>query len=199
MKIYFNGRHIRLAAASEQVEGYTRVIGLRDPEQELRDEVSAFAEDESLADTLITAPNFPVLRREFLKIYRIINAAGGLIHNGSDEYLIIDRKGVPDLPKGKAEPGESDTQTALREVEEETGLHGMNILDHIGYTYHTYMIGDERVLKRTAWFSMSVPDIPQLTPQAEEDITAARWVTRKQLRAEAANTYNSLKDIFLTV
>jgi 8-oxo-(d)GTP phosphatase len=57
-----------------------------------------------------------------------VRAAGGVIlrrsRTGEPEVLITHRPRYDDwsFPKGKADPGESDEQCALREVEEETGL-----------------------------------------------------------------------------
>jgi 8-oxo-dGTP diphosphatase len=57
----------------------------------------------------------------------VIRAAGGAVvreGEGGLEILVVHRPRYDDwtLPKGKAEPGESDEDCALREVEEETGL-----------------------------------------------------------------------------
>ena len=57
----------------------------------------------------------------------VVRAAGGAIvreGDGSPEVVIVHRPKYDDstLPKGKTEPGESDEECALREVEEETGL-----------------------------------------------------------------------------
>jgi 8-oxo-dGTP diphosphatase len=57
-----------------------------------------------------------------------VRAAGGLVWRrsgaGSLEVLVVHRPRYGDwsLPKGKCDPGESDIDCALREVEEETGL-----------------------------------------------------------------------------
>jgi 8-oxo-dGTP diphosphatase len=57
-----------------------------------------------------------------------IRAAGGVIWRrrpaGGLEIVLVHRPAYDDwsLPKGKADEGEADEQTALREVEEETGL-----------------------------------------------------------------------------
>ena len=52
-----------------------------------------------------------------------VRAAGGVVGRGR-EILVIHRPKYDDwtLPKGKNEPGESDEECAVREVEEETGL-----------------------------------------------------------------------------
>ena len=57
----------------------------------------------------------------------MIRAAGGVVaRDGEDgpEVLLVHRPRYDDwtFPKGKVEPGESDEECALREVEEETGL-----------------------------------------------------------------------------
>lgn len=198
MKIFFNSRHIKLDVKSFVTVGYQDVEFFTDVEQ-LRGLVDAFVADESRPDMCILADDLNVLSKAFFSLFPIVNAAGGLIHDGDDEYLVIDRKGVPDLPKGKAEQGEGPVQTAMREVGEETGLKGVNVIDRIQETYHTYYIKDKMVLKRTVWFSMSVPGRPKLTPEAEEGITGARWVSRSQMKVEAEGTYKSLRDIFLSV
>lgn len=57
-----------------------------------------------------------------------VRAAGGLVRrrgdDGTTEILLVHRPAYDDwsFPKGKLEPGESEEEAALREVEEETGL-----------------------------------------------------------------------------
>ena len=53
--------------------------------------------------------------------FKIIRAAGGLVMK-DDQYLMIHRLGVWDLPKGKLEKEETSKFGALREVEEECGV-----------------------------------------------------------------------------
>ena len=56
-----------------------------------------------------------------------IAASGGVVFNEFNEVLFIYRRGFWDLPKGKIDPGETKEQTAVREVEEETGITGPSI------------------------------------------------------------------------
>ena len=59
---------------------------------------------------------------------RTVRAAGGGVWrrsaDGHVEVLLVHRPRYDDwtLPKGKAEPGETDVETAMREVAEETGV-----------------------------------------------------------------------------
>ena len=49
-------------------------------------------------------------------------AGGGLVYNKKNQVLFIFRNGKWDLPKGGIEKGEKIAYTAIREVEEETGI-----------------------------------------------------------------------------
>jgi 8-oxo-dGTP pyrophosphatase MutT (NUDIX family) len=53
----------------------------------------------------------------------VVRAAGGIVCRDA-QVLLVHRPKYDDwtFPKGKADPGESDEDCALREVEEETGL-----------------------------------------------------------------------------
>jgi len=68
-------------------------------------------------------------------------AAGGVVfrrENGLMRLLLIrDRFGRMTLPKGRQEPGETLEQTALREIEEETGISGRiaGFLETVRYGY----------------------------------------------------------------
>ncbi len=58
----------------------------------------------------------------------VVRAAGGIVTRpaaaGDVEVLLVHRPAYDDwtFPKGKADPGESDEDCALREVQEETGM-----------------------------------------------------------------------------
>jgi len=124
--------------------------------------------------------------------YKHIDAAGGLVQNGQGEFLMIKRKGYWDLPKGKIESGENDEEGALREVEEETGLVGMYIENHLVDTFHTYELKDKWVLKRSAWFLMKCQGSPQLTPQTEEEIERVEWCSKELLESRLEKSYATI-------
>lgn len=112
---------------------------------------------------------------------RTIEAAGGVViryDRGVCSVLLIHRRGLWDLPKGKRESGESIQVCALREVEEETGASPLQLLDSLDTTRHTYQEGSETIEKITHWFLMEHSGDPHaLQPQHEEQIDGVAWVS----------------------
>lgn len=74
-------------------------------------------------------------------------SAGGVVfsrdRDGLKLMLIEDRYGRWSLPKGKQEHGETLEQTALREIEEETGIVGRTVsaIETIYYNYNHPELG----------------------------------------------------------
>lgn len=133
--------------------------------------------------------------RQFSKDYKLIHAAGGIVHNENDEILMIFRLGYWDFPKGKVEEGESFEEAAVREVEEETGLQNIELRQPLPNTYHTYTLRDTDILKVTHWYEMSAPQ-QSLTPQTEEDIAQAVWVPREEVGVRLEDSYPSLRGLW---
>ena len=131
--------------------------------------------------------------------YLEVNAAGGLVTNGKGEFLLIRRSGLWDLPKGHQDPGESLEDTAVREVEEETGLHGLKLGKFICTTDHCYQRDEKWYLKHTWWYAMSCPEQQECTPQTEEDITEVRWVSKHELPSLLLQTYPTIVEVFRSV
>lgn len=146
-----------------------------------------------VSDAMIrtTAPDmaFEMVRSHYDKY---IQAAGGLVFDPDGRMLFMHRLGKWDLPKGKVDPGEVLEQTAVREVEEETGAVGLTIQRHLTDTYHTYTMFGETVLKHTAWYQMTSPG-GELTPQTEEDIDKVVWLSADKLLEVLADTYANIK------
>lgn len=129
---------------------------------------------------------------EFLEV----NAGGGLVSNRRGDYLLISRNGMWDLPKGHQDPGEDIAVTALREVQEETGIEDLLLRDLICVTDHCYRRNGIWHLKHTWWYDMLYTDPTDLTPQTEEDITKAAWVAKSSLPPYLLNTYPSIQEVF---
>ncbi|TND09974.1 MAG: ADP-ribose pyrophosphatase [Bacteroidetes bacterium] len=132
----------------------------------------------------------------FSSYYKVHEAAGGLVRNSKGETLVIFRRGKWDLPKGKLDKGETPEQAALREVEEECGISGMEIVKPLPSTWHTFMQDHRRILKRTWWFEMKYTGDQDPVPQQEEDIEKAIWADAAQMKTCAENTYRSLVHFF---
>lgn len=133
--------------------------------------------------------------KKITKQVKFIKAAGGLVENDQKEYLFIKRLGKWDLPKGKLEKGEKMKETALREVEEECGIKVDVLGRKIKSTYHSYIMFDELIIKKTNWYEMKVNNRPDLIPQSEEDITEAKWLGRDSFKMIKENTYPLIKDL----
>ncbi len=110
-----------------------------------------------------------------------VDAAGGILYRDSGEdlqILLIYRKGVWDLPKGKMEPGEDFAGCAARELAEETGMKGFLQGPFLTETFHEYELGGIVHRKRTRWFAFSlIPEARkcQPVPQKEEGIERVEW------------------------
>ncbi len=124
-----------------------------------------------------------------------IAAAGGFVTNNKGEFLLIYRHGKWDLPKGKAEKGEIPSETAIREVQEECGIHNLTIKSPLGETYHTYKLNGIPAMKKTVWFLMLFSGNEHPQPQLEEDIQEVKWVKPEDIDEYIANTYDSLVGI----
>ncbi|MGE4540741.1 MAG: NUDIX hydrolase [Bacteroidales bacterium] len=126
-------------------------------------------------------------------IFEIKYAAGGIVYY-KDSLVVIDRNGLPDLPKGHLEKGEEEAVAALREVEEETGLHKITLLDKAGESFHCYQLEKHWILKRTAWYNMLLEGDFEPQPQREEGITAVRLVKKSQLDEFLNTTFRSVRE-----
>ena len=76
--------------------------------------------------------------KRFMKDYKLVKAAGGVVTDDDARVLLIFRKGKWDLPKGKVEDNEPLELCANREVVEETGLSELALRTPLAVTYHTY-------------------------------------------------------------
>jgi 8-oxo-dGTP pyrophosphatase MutT (NUDIX family) len=135
------------------------------------------------------------LKTAFFKKFTIVQAAGGLVINENEEILLIFRRGKWDMPKGKLEKDEKLDECAVREVEEETGLKKVKLLEPLTITYHTYHEGTHFILKESHWYTMKVSGIQTLIPQTEEDIHEIKWVKANDLDTYRKNSYPSIADV----
>ncbi len=144
---------------------------------------------------IIYGENIDQLFKKYIADKIIIEAAGGMIFNHENKLLLIFRKGMWDMPKGKLDEGESIEECALREVTEETGLSTLTIEHKIQITYHTYYIGNQLILKPSHWFKMKFSGNEILIPQSEEDITEIKWVNEEEAIQLLPSMYASVEEM----
>lgn len=135
------------------------------------------------------------LFKAFSKKFTIVQAAGGLVENEKKEILMIFRRGKWDLPKGKLDKNERLEDCAMREVEEETGITGLELISPLVITYHTYHEGTKFILKESHWFLMKAPSEQNLVPQTEEDIHEIKWVKPEETDHYIKNGFPMIGDI----
>jgi len=141
----------------------------------------------------LVGDNEKLLLKKFLEFLPNVVAGGGKVLNSEGRILFIFRNGKWDLPKGKAENKETIDQTALREVEEETGVKGLSITKPLEITYHIFKRNGQYFIKKTYWFEMFSAYTGDLKPQKNEGITKVKWVSPKKLIKVRKNIYANIE------
>lgn len=160
----------------------------------------------------VTVPALPPAAIQNLAPYRPprpVTAAGGYVvcpHPDGVALLLIHRRGVWDLPKGKQDPGEDVSTCALREVKEEVGIDDLQLGPGLGYTLHGYPDGDTYAVKTTHWYLMRTPE-RSFEPERQEGIhrvAGATWpvahrhigydTLRRHMEAVEADVRGALAD-----
>lgn len=124
----------------------------------------------------------------------LVRAAGGVpVRVGEDgsEVLLVHRPRYNDwtFPKGKCEPGESDEECAIREVEEETGLRGV-LGRELPSTTYTDAAGRPKTVRY--WLMQVVAGELRF----DHEVDDARWVAAAE--AAALLTYDRDLEILRT-
>ncbi len=141
----------------------------------------------------IFSNEFEIIINVFKKKFPEIIAAGGKVINNKSEILFIYRNKKWDLPKGKAEKNENISQTALREVEEETGIKNLSIIKPLDKTYHIFKRGKTNYLKTTYWFEMKSDFNGKFKPQKKEGITRVEWIGVENLSSILTRSYANIR------
>jgi 8-oxo-dGTP pyrophosphatase MutT (NUDIX family) len=136
------------------------------------------------------------LLKHLKKKLKVIVAAGGLVYNSQKEILFIYRNKKWDLPKGKAEKGENIEETAIREVEEETNVQGLEIVRFLQTTYHIINRNGKYKLKETHWYEMKTDFDGKLIPETSEGIKKAKWKNFEKSQKALLKSYANIKLLF---
>jgi 8-oxo-dGTP pyrophosphatase MutT (NUDIX family) len=227
MKIFLGEKSIKLSDhLVESTSENDKVIQFNS-KKKLKKVLQEFAKNEKARGLTIYSGQDKELKSSFLSLFKIVEAAGGLVKNEKGESLFIFRRGKWDLPKGKiiVRSGTPDPplwqidqafprvttkikkeqskikepydKAAIREVMEETGLLNISIVRQVGYTYHIYVQRGKWILKPTIWFEMFAPGNQPLIPEEKEDISEVRWFNRKELPIINGNTYATIRELLL--
>lgn len=133
------------------------------------------------------------LLKKFLKKLPNVIAGGGKVFNDKGDVLFIYRNDKWDLPKGKIEGVESIEETAIREVMEETGVAGLEIIKPLETTYHIFKRNGRYKLKITYWFEMKTSFSGDLYAQEFEGITKVAWLSPTEIKEALKNSYANIK------
>jgi ADP-ribose pyrophosphatase YjhB (NUDIX family) len=133
------------------------------------------------------------LLKKFLKLLPNVVAGGGKVYNQEGDVLFIYRNEKWDLPKGKTEGKETIETTAMREVEEETGVSGLEITKPLHTTYHIFKRNGKHRIKVTYWFEMKTTFDGKLFPQEDEGITNVAWLNQEEQTKALGNSYANIR------
>lgn len=118
-------------------------------------------------------------------------SCGCIIINDKNEVLLIHHNaGHWDFPKGHVEEGETEVQTAIREVKEETNI---DVEVNEKFRYSTKYSPKEGVMKEVVYFlARNISDNKE--PQLKE-VSEVNWFSIED--ATEKITYDSSKDILM--
>lgn len=198
-KIYINEIPL-LLISSEDAKNYDHkdlsnlLVSYRQNRKYLHRYIDNLEKGAKYESIIIHSEDLEQLKEDFFGKYKIRKAGGGVVFNETGKILAIYRGGYWDLPKGKMEKGETIEETAVREVQEETGVQNIKLGAFITDTYHTFKNKkNNRILKWSTWYKMETSDT-QLTPQAEEDIQEAIFLDKEELLAKTP-IYNNIVEV----
>ncbi len=195
-KVFFNSSTIFLGDKLPEISEFrydyiTSFMNLED----LKPQVIRYLNSEKPGNLFIYHPDIEYCLNIFRSCFKVIPASGGLVKNNRKENLVMYRRGKWDLPKGKADSGESPEETALREVEEECMIKELEIKRYLTTTYHIYFLQDAPVLKETRWFEMRYNGEKEPESPGMEGIEKIIWLPFNQLDKISGNTFPTVLDV----
>jgi 8-oxo-dGTP pyrophosphatase MutT (NUDIX family) len=116
-------------------------------------------------------------------VRRELSAGGVLVRvvRGRPMLAAIRPQGKPAgmwaLPKGNLDEGESPAETAVREVWEETGVHG-RLVEKLGDVKYVYTWAGERVFKVVSFYLLRAGRgrIGEIEERMRVEVAEARWL-----------------------
>jgi 8-oxo-dGTP pyrophosphatase MutT (NUDIX family) len=119
----------------------------------------------------------------------VVVAAGGVVYRTVSrhivEYALVHRPAYDDwsLPKGKLQPGETEEEAAVREVEEETGIIGQ-VVAPLGTIDFWFVAEDRRVHKTVHHFLLRA--LGGELSDSDVEVSEVAWVPLDELESRLA-------------
>ncbi|MFZ1689059.1 MAG: NUDIX domain-containing protein [Flavobacteriales bacterium] len=198
--VYIGNKKVVIAAAGSVVDAGSYVRRALVPDAKALKEAMRMLDDPGVTTLILQHDDIGKVWEWFRSRYTFVQAAGGAVTDEQGRLLVMHRRGMWDLPKGKVDKGEAIPDAAVREVMEEcglqkvriTGLNGSGGQDVLAETWHTYEHKGERFLKRTDWFLMRSSSDEVLVAETKEDITEVKWMTDAEVLRMRSSTYPTL-------
>jgi mutator protein MutT len=199
-KVFINNKPLIFADSTFTFEPRDKILVIRyaGKQKFLYSFIDTLEKSSHYDGIIVLSENVEKLWADFQCIFKIIEAAGGVVYNEKGEVLLIFRLKTWDLPKGKIDKGETPEVAAVREIQEETGLNVVKLGDFICHTYHTYQHKEKRILKKTHWYKMTTAE-EKLTPQYSEDIEQAEWRDLTDFLQSKPTIYQAILDVLSVV
>jgi 8-oxo-dGTP pyrophosphatase MutT (NUDIX family) len=124
-----------------------------------------------------------------------------VIYSSEMEVLLIeraDKQGFWQSVTGSKDAvDEPLIETAIREVQEETGIQNIQLHELLNFTNHLYFDTylNEEVVKRTYWFHMTIAVAQDGTPQSSEDIEKIEWHSLATAKKCLEQTYPTILEV----
>lgn len=161
---------------------------------DLAEKIRNWLEDETIEHLDLGDVDGEELALTIKKIFRQAPAAGGVVVI-DNQFVAIERHGIPDLPKGHIELGETPEVAAIREVEEETGITKLEIIKELPSTWHCYLLDNQWTIKKTSWYLMKTNSGMKNIPQTEEGISKVYLVDKEHVKDFQEKTFASLRTL----
>lgn len=117
--------------------------------------------------------------------------------NGNFFFCLVQHAGEHwGFPKGHQNTGESEQATALRELQEETGITDVNLLDNKSFFQEEYSFEKDNLKydKSVKYFLGLISHMATKTPDNfKKEISELKWVTYKE--AKQLITFSEAKEL----
>ena len=189
-KVFFNRKFVLLTTKIVDHDDETPFFYIKYTNQ--KQIISALKSKKTKGIYLYNATQYK-LWKKLLKIFSLVEAAGGLVEHQSGKYLFIYRNDKWDLPKVRVEKKEILIDGAVREVMEETGVKDCIVKKNLNHTFHLFSRNGKYKLKKTHWYLMTTSYDGILQPQFDEGIVKAEWKTKEEIPHLMENAYHNIK------